>query len=99
MNNDSTRPPCEKLGRSLRCDTCIDFLLEYLDNQLSEDQRFAFDSHIAYCRDCETYLRNYRAAMNLASNVTCFVAPDADAPEALIQAILKARRHDHPSQG
>lgn len=109
---ETPRPaPCPRAAQSVSCQHCVDFLLDYIDGQLAEDERFKFESHIAFCRDCEVFLENYREACRLTSRLQPAETEGVDAgsgrgdcsaagrledvPESLIQAILRARRHDH----
>lgn len=92
-----SRRPCPDAANSVTCQDCVEFLIDYLDGRLSESEKFRFESHIALCRDCEVYLANYRKAIELTSQAGGWMrtrsAPPA--PEALIQAILRARSHEH----
>jgi anti-sigma factor RsiW len=74
------------------CQELIDFLLAYLDGELSADLRSKFEEHLALCPECCAYLSTYRATVALSK--TAFADPQADppqpVPDALIQAILAA---------
>ena len=80
--------------RDLTCRELVDFLMSYLDDELPDPERRAFDAHLASCEDCVAYLRTYEAAVRLGRQA--FVAPDAsgcsDVPEELVAAILASRR-------
>jgi anti-sigma factor RsiW len=91
------RPPCRDAADSVTCQRCVDFLLDYLDGLLPEGDRFRFESHIAFCKDCEVFLSNYRKALALSSELgrDRRTADTAEAPQALIDAILRARKHSH----
>lgn len=77
----------------LTCQQLIEFLSDYLDGSLSLTQRAAFDMHLALCRDCRSYLHNFKTT--IAAGKQAFAVPDevvpANVPEDLVQAILKAR--------
>jgi anti-sigma factor RsiW len=90
---DNPHDPCAKAGALVTCQQCADFLLDYIDGVLPEDQRFRFDSHLALCPDCVTFVENYRKAAALAEAAGRTGADRADpsVPEELVQAILKAR--------
>jgi anti-sigma factor RsiW len=77
----------------MTCRDLIGFLMEYLDGGLPAEARAAFERHLAICRDCRIYLRNYqetvragRAALQMSDEP---VSPDV--PEELVRAILSAR--------
>jgi anti-sigma factor RsiW len=79
------------------CEGCVDFLLDYIDGVLPESERFKFESHIAFCKDCEVYLDNYKKAAAAAASAGKHDRSRgaAEVPEALIQAILRTRKHEH----
>jgi anti-sigma factor RsiW len=80
--------------RDLTCRELVDFLMAYLDDELSAPVRRAFDAHLALCEDCVNYLRGYEATLRLERRA--FDAPEAavpdDVPEELVAAILASRR-------
>lgn len=80
----------------LSCREIEDFILAYLDGELPALTRVRFEFHIAMCRECRSYLRDYRAAMALSADA--FTEDDAqEVPEDLIQAILAAQKADESS--
>ena len=72
------------------CRELIDFLSDYLADELPAETRAAFDKHLYLCPDCVCYLENLKATVQSAKTA-CRELPTAEIPEALIQAILKAR--------
>ena len=77
----------------MNCREFVDFLMRYLDDELPSGERSSFEQHITDCPQCDTYLETYRETVRLGQSVCS--GPEApvpeDAPEALVQAILKAR--------
>lgn len=77
----------------MTCREFAAFLMEYLENELSEEQRREFEHHLAECDMCVVYLQNYRAVVRLGK--AAFTEADGplpkDVPEELVQAILAAR--------
>jgi anti-sigma factor RsiW len=78
----------------MNCREFSEFLHEYLFGNLPADERAEFDKHLAECPWCVAYLDSYRKTLLLEQ--AAFAAaeqapPPADAPEELIQAILRAR--------
>lgn len=93
----SGRPACEKLGLGMTCHECVDFLLDYVDGVLGDEARYTFESHLAYCPDCTTYMQNYRKAAALTAGLSrsSRPMPGSDIPKGLVDAILKARKSRH----
>lgn len=78
----------------LTCREFADFLMAYLDGELPEEQRRAFEEHVAICPPCVHYVDTYKETVRLGREL-CSEAggpPPEDAPESLIQAILEARK-------
>lgn len=77
--------------REITCRELTEFLDDYLEGELAPDRRAVFERHLAICPDCSNYLQSYGRTRRLGRVV---LAPDAlaEMPEALVQAILAARR-------
>ena len=80
-------------GRMISCAEFESFILDYLDENLSSDERAIFERHIAGCGACHDYLDAYRQTVALGRAV--FAVPEAalprEVPAELVDAILKAR--------
>ena len=78
----------------ITCRELLDFLYLYLENELPEDRRGEFDRHLEVCEACRAYLRQYAETIRLGPSAYADqdAAPAADAPEELVQAVLRARR-------
>ncbi len=75
----------------LTCREVLDFLADYVSAELPEAQRAEFERHLSVCPPCVAYLKSYQATMRMGAEAF----DDVDAPpppEALVQAILAARR-------
>jgi anti-sigma factor RsiW len=78
----------------MNCREFTEFLHEYLFGNLSAEERAEFDKHLAECPWCVAYLDSYQQTIRLeqaAFSIPEDSPPPADAPEELIQAILRAR--------
>jgi anti-sigma factor RsiW len=78
----------------MTCREFLDFIMDYLDGTLPDEEQRPFQAHLAVCPDCERYLSQYRvtatagrAALDPEGDV-----PD-DVPEELVRAVLASRRH------
>ena len=76
--------------RELTCREVADFLGAYVAGELRVMQRGSFESHLAECPDCRTYVDQYERTRRLAREA-CDDAVDAGVPEALVAAILAAK--------
>lgn len=79
-----TRIPCREF---------IDFIGQYLADELSPGERATFEFHLTHCAPCVRYLQSYKDTIKLGKAV---LAPTdepvpADVPETLIKAILSSR--------
>lgn len=78
----------------MTCRELIEFLNDYLSDDLGADERRRFDAHLEECADCVAYLDGYQRTVGLAQDA--FGAADApvppDVPQALVDAIMAARR-------
>lgn len=75
----------------MTCREVIDFLMEYLNGELSAAQKAAFDHHLSLCPACQNYLKSYRAAVELGRKALKEEAV-SPVPEALVKAILAAKK-------
>jgi anti-sigma factor RsiW len=78
------------------CRELVDFLAKYLDGGLSATERARFDEHLADCANCAAYLASYRHTVQICeeARVSGDEALPPDIPEALVQAIMAARRRE-----
>ena len=78
----------------MNCREFTEFLHEYLSGNLPESERAEFDKHLAECPWCVAYLDSYQKTVQLEKAAFSTLEdkpPPADAPEELVQAILRAR--------
>ena len=78
----------------MNCREFTEFLHEYLFDDLPPDERAEFEKHLAECPWCVAYLDSYKQTIQLeqAAFSTREDAPVlAEAPEELVQAVLRAR--------
>ena len=78
----------------MTCQQLIDFIMNYLENELPDDERAEFDRHMAVCPSCVNYLQTYKKTVLLAKAAADDQVPE-EVPESLVQAILAAQRKTH----
>ena len=49
----------------MTCEEFVELVTAYLEGALPEDQRQAFDEHLALCPGCDRYLDQFRATIDL----------------------------------
>ena len=81
------------MHRMITCKEFEDFILRYLDDELSARQRSVFELHMRLCRECREYLAAYRRSIEVSRGARpADEALPEDIPEDLIKAILEARK-------
>jgi anti-sigma factor (TIGR02949 family) len=69
------------------CQELVEVVTDYLDGALTEGDRDRFETHLAECEDCRTYLDQIRRTVALVGRV------DADAlPDEIRDGLLAAFR-------
>ncbi len=79
----------------LTCRELIDFLDDFVENELPADRRAVFEAHLAICPDCRAYLDSYRASIGLVGELrqrSPESRPPADVPQSLLHAAKQAMR-------
>jgi anti-sigma factor RsiW len=80
----------------LTCRDFVEIIMAFLDGELDGDQCVRFESHLVACPDCDRYLDSYKTTVALGKSICDDAGLDgpvpADIPEALVQAVLAARR-------
>ena len=80
----------------ISCKEMNDFLIDYIDGALPDAQKSEFHRHLAHCPSCVQYVETYKTTIVVGKAAFCDPnAPDKlpeAAPEALIAAILAARK-------
>jgi anti-sigma factor RsiW len=86
----------------MNCRELTEFLMAYLDGELDGEVCRCFESHLRMCPACMAYVDTYRASITLSrDSCTCTEGkpPLPNAPEELIQAILRATSHKTQGTG
>jgi len=74
----------------ITCREFEEFIVEYLEGGLTEQQRRVFEIHLRVCRECREYLAAYKAGIEAARQGLAEPAGPKidDAPDDLVKAIL-----------
>ena len=72
---------------SLSCQELVELVTDYLEGTLPARERKRFEEHLADCVNCDVYLQQMRATIELAGTIS----PDSLSPEAA-EALLSAFR-------
>jgi anti-sigma factor RsiW len=78
----------------MNCRECTEFILRYLEGELTPDEQASFALHMSRCPPCERYLRQYKLTVE-AGKTACSEAGSrlaTDVPEELVRAILQSRK-------
>jgi len=77
----------------LTCKEFIEFLWQYLSDELTAEQKRIFEEHLGVCPDCVAYLHSYEETVRMGRRA--FVDEEAEVPESVpeefVQAVLAAR--------
>ena len=78
---------------SMTCHEVIDFLMTYIDGELTPAQRNEFDRHLGVCPSCVNYIDSYKATIRIGKAALADTDDSATGavPEELIKAIRAAR--------
>jgi anti-sigma factor RsiW len=79
----------------MTCREAIEFLMSYLDGEISPDVRVEFERHLAECKSCVAYLNSYRQTIELCKSGSG-VKEDLkteELPEELVRAIQTALKN------
>lgn len=78
----------------ITCRDCVEFLADYLEGNLPDEQRQTFEQHLKLCPPCERFLNTYEDTIRMAKHCLCTPTDEMkkQVPEELVQAILKARK-------
>jgi anti-sigma factor (TIGR02949 family) len=63
----------------LQCVELVDSLTEYLDGEVSEDQRRRIEQHLATCEGCRAALDQFQTVIGLAGRLTAHDVAHVDA--------------------
>ena len=65
------------------CDDVADHSSDYIDNELKEDKRSAFQAHLSKCGPCQAFVETLSSTIGALGRL-----PGVHAPSALKQSLL-----------
>jgi anti-sigma factor RsiW len=82
-----------RMPMMITCRQFEEFIIDYLDGELTNHEARLFEIHLRICRECREYLAAYEATMEAARlGLDESVAPLPDeVPEDLIAAVIESR--------
>ncbi|MGH7131082.1 MAG: anti-sigma factor family protein [Phycisphaerales bacterium] len=77
----------------MTCREFIEFLMSYVDGEVSGHQRAEFDRHMRACPSCAAYLESYKKTLAMERELCtdCGDVPQS-VPEDLVRAIVAAKK-------
>lgn len=84
----------------ITCREVLDFIMAYVDGELSADQKHEFERHLGVCPSCLNYMDSYKATIKLGKAAMQKLDESAtgSVPEGLVRAIREARLADAESR-
>jgi anti-sigma factor RsiW len=86
--------PAAPAPAPLSCREFVELLYDYLLGGLGAERTAEMNAHLAACPSCVAYLKSYEASIRMGR--LALAASDdpvpAEVPEALVRAVLAARR-------
>ena len=71
------------------CDDVVDNSSGYIDNDLKEDKRSAFQTHLSNCGPCQAFVSTLSSTIGALGRL-----PGVNAPSALKQSLLERMRRE-----
>lgn len=78
--------------KPLSCQQVNQFILDYLEGEMDEPTRVAFEAHLQNCPNCGSFLDQYRATTRLVQD-----AAEIDIPPAVIDRTIDFLRNRYES--
>lgn len=79
----------ESASHIVRCQECIDLLVDYLEGDLPPERARALDIHLELCPPCVSFVRTYKGTVDVARNL-----PVDEIPPELTQRLLEFLRRE-----
>ena len=79
----------------MTCEEFVELVTAYLEGTLPDDQRAAFDEHLALCPGCDTYLHQFRQTIEVLGELP-EESLSSPAREHLLDAFAQWRRTSDP---
>jgi len=81
------------MSKALTCREFVEFLADFLSDQLPPEEHAAFEAHLRACPDCARYAQSYATTTRLAALARRGDAEvPRDVPQELVESILALRR-------
>jgi anti-sigma factor RsiW len=86
--------------KRITCEELETFIIDFIDERLSDEQQKICNTHLEECEHCKTYIAKYRQSIELSqiafqqNNSANSSIKGNEIPEELVQAILKANKNN-----
>ncbi len=82
----------------ITCKDLHEFLMRYVEGELSEAERQSFEAHMGICPSCVDYIASYKTCAELGKSYKECCDQDApdEVPPALFDAIINAKKKADP---
>lgn len=94
--NTSNDNITEQAIMRISCEELEAFIMDFIDERLTEKQQAMFNMHLEECASCKTYVADYQKSIKLSqtafkgNNSSNTSVNESQMPEELVQAILRA---------
>jgi anti-sigma factor RsiW len=78
----------------ITCCKIAELLIDYVANELPEEQRWLVEQHLKHCPACVTYLETYRLTITMTRKL-----PEQPVPPQLVARLKAAWTQMHPPSG
>lgn len=81
----------------LVCASGVDLLMDYLDDELTAEQRVEIEAHVAGCPRCVAFIASYRETPAILRRATAAELP-AELSRSLLASVRAARSAPPPAR-
>jgi anti-sigma factor RsiW len=80
----------------MTCRELVELLIDFVSDELPEENRQRIEQHLSRCPPCEAYLASYRTTIRLTRQLPCEPIPP-ELKARLIAALTEIRQEQSPA--